>query len=314
MQYYQEQIALGSKTGLSIVSTAESSQVGLLYNELWRSIFMFERQFSRFLPGSELSMLNRNAGAKQVISSEFREILLAASRLAQETGGLYNPFILPALQASGYSHSRVPGHEQDAVDDHSKKAVTSIDKLEVGDDWARIPYGTAIDLGGCGKGYLADQLRSQLPEIVTGYWLSFGGDIVVGGNDEQGQAWTVNIEAADDPGKNIGTIMSSSACGVATSGTTVHKGKKARKSWHHIIDPRTRQPAETDVLLATVCHDSALYADVLASCAVILGSQQGIPFLKQHAVKSAVLQCQSRDGTTRTMHFGNAIINDNHHA
>lgn len=314
MQHYQEAVALGSKTGISLVSDVASAQIETLYRELWKTIFLFERQFSRFLPGSELSAFNRNAGTKQVVSPEFHELLIAARDISHDTSGLYNPFILPALQASGYVRSRVPGHEQDVVDDHSHKAVTTIDRLEIGDDWARIPYGTALDLGGCGKGYLADLLRRKLPNIVTGYWLSFGGDIAVGGQDDHGQPWTITIQLADSPAKSVGALTISAACGIATSGTTVHHGEKAGKTWHHLIDPRTRQPAETDVLLATVCDQSALRADVLASCAVILGSKQGISFLKQQGVSAAVLQCRTEKGNSRLLYFGNGIIMGTDHA
>lgn len=314
MQYYQECVALGSKTGISLVSDGFSAQIEALYQELWREVFRFERRFSRFLPGSELSMFNRNAGTKQPISSELHDILLAAHDIAIKTDGLYNPFVLPALQAAGYVHSRVPGHEQDEVDDHSHKSVTTIDRLEIGDDWARIPYGTAIDLGGCGKGYLADQLRSKLPESINGYWLSFGGDIAIGGQDDHRQPWTVTIQSANNPTNDIGTFKTSAACGIATSGTTVHHGKKAGEPWHHIIDPRTSKSAKTDVLLATVCDESTLRADVLASCAVILGSEQSMQFLKKQGVKAAILQLQAANKETHIEHFGNGIMVDTAHA
>ncbi len=259
-------------------------------------------------------MFNRNAGSKQVISPAFHDILLAAQAMALKTDGLYNPFVLPALQASGYVHSRVPGREQDTVDDHSRKSVTSIDRLEIEDNWARIPYGTALDLGGCGKGYLADQLRRDLPDIITGYWLSFGGDIAIGGNDEHKESWSVGIQSAVDQTKNIGTFTISRHCGVATSGITVHHGTKQGRQWHHLIDPRTRQPAETDILLATICDDSVLRADVLASCAVILGSDHCVPFLKRQGVRAAVMQCRSDKKVPRLLRFGNGIMIENNYA
>lgn len=128
-----------------------------------------------------------------------------------------------------------------------------------------------MDLGGCGKGYLADQLRDTLPDTITGYWLSFGGDIAAGGRDQQEEPWQIGIQSAYGGTENIGMFTVAASCGVATSGTTVQRGRNNGRAWHHIIDPRTLQPAKTDVLLATVCDRSALRADVLASCAVIPG-------------------------------------------
>ncbi len=299
---------------MSLVSSASPEQVAQLYQALWRDIFIFERRFSRFLPGSELSLLNRNAGAKHGVSPEFRLLLVAARDSAQQSGGLYNPFILPALQAAGYRHSRVPGHEHDTVDDHSHKVIATIDQLEIGDDWVRIPYGTALDLGGCGKGYLATQLQRSLPDYITGYWLSLGGDIAVGGHDAHGEPWAVGVQNADPQATDVGTLVVTEPCGIATSGTTVHKGKTAGKTWHHLVDPRTNAPAKTDVELATVCDPSPLRADVLASCAIILGSERGIQFLQEQNVRAAVLQCAPHRGRPRVLYFGSGIIMDSIYA
>jgi FAD:protein FMN transferase len=311
VQYYQESVALGSKTGLSLVSRLPNEQIEPMFQRLWRAIFTFERRFSRFLPNSELSIFNRKAGFKQSVSPEFRELLIWTSQIAQETQGLFNPFVLPAVQSAGYLHSRVPGHESDITDDHSNKSVVPADDLSIGDDWAQIPIGTALDLGGCGKGYLAEQLQLEIPASVTGYWLSLGGDMAIGGRDPKNRAWKVSIESADDKSKNIGTLTASRSCGIATSGTTVLTGTKDGKPWHHLIDPRTHKPAETDVLLATVYDKSPFRADVLASCAVILGKEKGLQFLKDQKVQAAVLQTRSQAGNTSVVHFGNAIIIDN---
>lgn len=300
-------------TGLSLISDAPATAIEHLYRELWKAIFVFERRYSRFLPDSELSTLNRNAGMKQYISSDFRDLLVTARDMAFQTDGMYNPFVLPAVQATGYRHSRVPGRENDVIDDHANKTVASIDRLEIGDNWARIPYGTALDLGGIGKGYLAERLRDRLPDLVTGYWLSLGGDIAVGGNDTNGQPWKVMIESADNQIDERDNFIVATPCGVATSGTTVHRGTTAGRNWHHIIDPRTRKPAKTDVLLASVQHASPLMADVLASCAVILGSKHAVTYLKLHGVKAAVLQCKTNN-QTHTISFGHTLTRDVVHA
>ena len=246
---------------------------------------------------------------KNFISVEMKHLLMAASSMANQTDGLFNPFVLPAIQKAGYYYSRVPGHEKDLVDDHSDKAVVTIDRLEIGDNWAKIPYGTAIDFGGCGKGYLADQLRKSLPGTISGYWFSFGGDIALGGVDASDRPWNISVQSADDSSKNIATLSLPGVRGIATSGITVHQGRHAGKHWHHIIDPRTHLPADTDVLLATVCdNDSTLRADVLASCAVILGSNKGMRFLKKAGIASALLQFRNFKGETEMRSFGNGIL------
>ena len=311
MQYYQEQVALGSIIHLNLVSDASSTKINALYQQLWQTIFRFERSFSRFLVSSELSTFNRNAGIKQAVSVEFKNLLLAAKGLSLSTDGLYNPFILPVLQLSGYTHSMVKGCENDTQDDHSLKNVVDIKFLEIGDNWANIPYRTALDMGGCGKGYLADMLATSMLEDVQGYWLSLGGDIVYGGTNDQGLAWKIDIQKADKQHliSNIGWIetVSNQDRAVATSGIIARRGLKQGTNWHHIIDPRTLKPAKTDILLATINAKSALRADVLATCAVILGTGAAPSFLKQQGISNFLLQAYSKKKGHFLIHNGSDI-------
>ncbi len=312
MQYYQEQIALGSNIQLSVVLETNDNSVEDLYAQLWHKIFNFEKRFSRFLPASELSKLNRMAGTRTKISAEMRDILTAAKQMSIQSQGLFNPFILPALQSSGYLKSLVKGHQDDTVDDHSYKSVASIDELTIGEDWVEMPYRTAIDLGGCGKGYLADLLAAEVKDKVEGYWFSLGGDIVCGGTDINGNNWTIAIQDgfSEDDTQVIGHVHvpTQDKYAIATSGTTARRGHNRQEAWHHIINPLTLKPAQTDTLLATVCSDhSALLADVLASCAVILGSKKGPAYLKRQGISQALLQCKSENNKEFTIKFGETI-------
>lgn len=306
-EYTQAQVALGSEVTLSLVTSDSQKRVDTLFQKLWKQIFYFERQFSRFLPHSELSAFNRTAGLKQPISSAFCGILLAARRLGEETGGLYNPFILPALQNAGYDHSLVQGYEKDPQDDYSHLGVPEVNRLEIHDTWARIPYGSALDLGGCGKGYLADQLAEVIEPLVTGYWLSLGGDVVASGTNAKGKQWEIGIQQATGGGiSDIGLlVMPANGRGaVATSGVLTRRGTKQGRQWHHIIDPRTLRPSQTDIRLATVYNASALRADVLASCAVIVGSAHAIAFLADHDCPSALIQYELADRSLGLLHKG----------
>lgn len=303
----QTRLALGGDVTLGLITNMPSSQTKDLFNLLWKKIFQFESRFSRFLISSELTILNRSAGIKTNISPEFRELLISAQKQAVQTGGLYNPFITPALQRVGYIKSALAGYEHDKQVDYTDCKIVGIERLIIGDNWALIPYGTAIDLGGCGKGYLADKLAYILSDYdIVGYWLSMGGDIVVKGHDENGDELTLAVQDADNLGSTTDWVIECPIDGVAvaTSGTFRRQDQNIPHSWHHIIDPNTKKPAITDIRLATVCADSGIDADVLASCAVILGSKKAPDYLKSHGVKSALLQCIDNNGDSFNIKFG----------
>lgn len=308
--HHQSKLALGSDTTIVLVSDLPSTFVDDLFVQIWLKIFTFERQFSRFLPSSELSMFNKNAGIAMPISTEFSRLLLTAKLMSQKTNGLYNPFILPALQKAGYYKSFVNKYGQDQVDDYSHRAVATIDKLHVAELEATIPANTALDLGGIGKGYLADQL-ANIPELskIHGYWISLGGDVIGGGLNEAGQQWRVDIQNAQDSNKTLKTVFEpeTNTFSIATSGTITRRDDSAKKPWHHIIDPITLRPAETDVLLATVVAKSAVEADVFASCAVILGSGKAPEFLKAQGIESYMLQTSRVDSQQVIIKQGNFV-------
>lgn len=307
----QTKQALGGDITLSIVTSLAPEVTNLMFDELWRQVYVFEKRFSRFLPMSELSVFNRAAGMKTLVSPEFKKLLASAKELGIKTSSLYNPFILPALQRAGYIQSATPGYENDAQEDHSHKQVVTVEHLAIGDAWASIPYGTALDMGGCGKGYLADQLGQSLRDQagIEGYWLSLGGDVSTWGHDAFGKNILLGIQDAEDLDSNTDWVINCSGghTGIATSGTFRRQNQNDGKSWHHIIDPISLSPAVTDIRLATVCAGSALEADVLASCAIILGSEKAPAFLKKHGATAALLQCTDNMGENLDIKFGSMI-------
>lgn len=314
--YEDTKMALGSDVTIHFVTQSNREYANKILNNAWRFIYKFERQFSRFLPQSELSVFNRSAGLKQPITREFKDILTSAKAMSQMTGGLYNPFILPALQRSGYLKSAAPGYENDTVDDHRTKKVVPSTKLEIGKDWARIPYGTALDLGGCGKGYLAEKLRAIFSDSkISGYWISLGGDVATFGHDENNKPWIINIQDAENLSNRLSKFIEcpEENFAIATSGTFRRKGQHTNKSWHHIIDPISLKPATTDIKLATICGMDALTTDVLASCAVIVGSKKARDYIKNFKVDDYILQfSKTLNGPANFLYSGKHLKNTKH--
>lgn len=290
MKYYQSNIALGTKAEITLVSKEHQNIEELLRN-LWLSIFKFEKRFSRFLPDSELSFFNKNAGTQQKISAEFIDILQESKIMAERTKGIFNPFILPNLQKAGYKNTMLKEHKNDDFLDFSSRKLASYTQLIIGKDWAQIPYGSAIDLGGIGKGYLLDRLAEIIEKTIDNYWVSLGGDVIAKGKNESGKPWVINVQKANASGP-IAYIenLSMQRLAATTSGIDTRKGVNKGKNWHHIIDPRTNLPSVSDVVVSTVCNSSAVKADVLAKVAVIVGSTEAKNTYSSLKIKDYLMQ------------------------
>jgi thiamine biosynthesis lipoprotein len=171
--------------------------------------------------------------------------------------------------------------------DYAARKMTNHTELDLGEDWARIPANTAIDAGGIGKGYLADRLAERLREKTENYCLSLGGDMAIGGVDENG-SWTIDIQSAQDRSADIAVFSGQRpSYGIATSGILREKNNTAQV---HLIDPRTGAPAPASKNICTVAAPNAVTADVMASCILIDGRNLAESLIEKELIDAVLLQ------------------------
>ena len=302
MRLQQAGSGLGSDILLTII-VKEEATARPIFQALWASIHGFERRFSRFIPNSELSFVNKQAGTKTAISPAFRDLLIVSQHYSQQTSGIYNPLVLPALQQVGYVGSW-PAVEsiEPGLDYRQRQPTTQTSEIKITDTMVRLPSDSAFDSGGIGKGYLLDQLADLLDtKHVKHYWLSLGGDIICAGFNSEDQPWKVAVARADSSGNSVQTIVNNSGerLAIATSGITKRRGS----NWHHIIDPRSGKPAVTEVLTATVTAASGVAADIYAKYLVILGASVTQELLDQQRIAGALLQIR-HTGSMQTKVYG----------
>jgi thiamine biosynthesis lipoprotein len=219
----------------------------------------FERALTRFDTRSELSRFNAAAGARVPVSSLLGELLRVCLDAHALSDGLVNAACLPALVAAGYDRSitavlRHPGFRGRAT---ARPPVPHLPEvLEVGAGWARLAPGCAVDLGGVGKGWLADRLCERFDNAA----INLGGDVRTRGEGPESVGWAVAL--CD------GCLVTVTDAGVATSGIT----GRCWSGGHHLIDPRTALPARTDITAVSVVAENALRAEVLAKSACLVGA------------------------------------------
>lgn len=281
--------ALGSDILLTVIVNNQA-KANDMFTLLWSQINSFEQQFSRFIDGNELSQFNAHSGDLNEVEPAFFKLLEVSKEYLQKTDGLFSPFVLPVLQREGYTGSwPTPEVFNSSLDYRDRTKTTGAEDLEISDGKAKIPFDTAIEFGGIGKGYLLDQLADLLEtQHVKDYWLSLGGDIICNGFNLERAEWKVGVAKSDEETKSAGHILNKTGkrLAIATSGITKRKGQ----DWNHIIDPRTGRSSQTDTLTATVALPSATAADVYAKCLVILGSKQSADFAKTHDIDSYLCQ------------------------
>lgn len=247
-------------------------------------------RLTRFSDTSHLSRLNSAAEASVPVRPTLAAALDWAKLAEQRSEGVVDSTLLDARLAA---ESGTPLAPQSASADWTWNVLAQGRTSEV----RRAP-GVRIDLDGTAKGWVADRAADLLARW-PGVAVDADGDISV--RADRGVEWLIDVadprlEAGGHEPPPLTTLRLrggtswSASYGVATSGTSVHRWQLANgRTAHHLIDRRTRQPAQTDVIQATVVAPSAREAEMIAKSAVILGSREALRFLAQSAALAAIL-------------------------
>jgi FAD:protein FMN transferase len=237
-----------------------------------------EQRFSRFLPVSELSELNRSAGEWLQVSDDLMDMLQLSTKYYTETNGIFDPSILSDLKQIGYDRSmdeiRAGGVSlaAPAPDRTSRPAFHEI-SFDLAVHRVRLPRGMEIDLGGIAKGWIVEKATQVLHGYVEVCGVSAGGDILFIGHPLDGMDWDVYLEDPRSPTEMLAQLHLPAGA-VATSSTMKRMWNQGEKVRHHLIDPRTGDSAKTDWLSVTVISPSVVEAEVYAKATLIGGEKE----------------------------------------
>jgi thiamine biosynthesis lipoprotein len=243
-----------------------------------------EQRFSRFLPASEVTELNRSSGGWLQVSADLMDMLQLAVKFHRETNGIFDPSILADLKRVGYDKSmdeiRKHGSQTSAPESKrtSQPAFEEID-LDPRERRVRLPRGLEIDLTGIAKGWIVEKAAQLLHQYVPVCGVSAGGDILFIGRPSDGMDWDVYLEDPRDPSQMLAQLHIPSGA-VATSTVMKRSWRQGDTIRHHLIDPRTGEPAKTEWLSVTVIWPDILAADVLAKALLIGGRSTAASLLQ----------------------------------
>lgn len=254
----------------------------------------WEQVLSRFRSDSELSQLNLNAGRSVPVGQTLWDVYQASLEAENLTDGLVSPLILDALIRVGYDRSfdQLQDNRPGFILDFEAAAFSLADIQADGSSRSLcLPKGARLDFGGVAKGWAAHQALERLgragPALVDA-----GGDIAVSRERVNGEAWAIGVADPFRPESHL-EILYLERGGVATSGKDYHRWMVDGVPQHHIIDPRTGLPAETDVFTATVIAPTVMQAEAMAKMVMIAGSQTGLARLDADPELAGLLVLES---------------------
>jgi FAD:protein FMN transferase len=247
----------------------DSRALNAIAADLVAMLAAVDRAASRFRPDSELSRANRRAGTPVAVDRLLARLVADSLATAEQTHGIVDPTIGAALVHWGYDRDIRELADGDEVRPPPPPVCWRDVRFDRENVLLTVPRGAMLDLGATAKAATADraahelQARYGVPVLVE-----LGGDLAVAGEVPGG--WVVGV--AEREGADGQAVILRSG-GMATSTTTIRRWQRRGEPAHHIIDPRTGNPATGCWRTATVVASSALTANAASTAAIVLGGE-----------------------------------------
>lgn len=235
-------------------------------------------------PGSEILQVNKQAGEGPVaVSPDTFFVVEKALEYARLTDGKFDPTVEPlvSLWRIGFPDARVPKPAEIA----SAVKLVGYENVQLDPDKRTIflpKRGMGLDLGAIAKGYAADEAQAILLKFgVRNALISIGGNIYAMGRKPDGSKWRVGVQdPLDERGTYMGIVDAEDET-LVTSGAYERFLEVDGKRYHHILDPDSGYPAETDLLSTTIVSKKSIDADALSTSLFILGRDKALEFIKR---------------------------------
>ena len=232
----------------------------------------YEERFSRFRPDSELTRLNESPRERVHVGAELAGLLARSLEYARISGGLFDPIVLDDLLMLGYDRTfeevRVRAHKNVATLEAPRFRWPDV-LVDAGRREVTRPCGARVDLGGIAKGAAVDAAMAELSGY-PGALVDIGGDMRVRGRPADADFWIIAVEDGQSDDGTLGYIRLRDGA-VATSSLRKRRWVHNGETVHHIIDPRSGQPARSNVLQCSVIADTTEHAEVAAKVGFIRG-------------------------------------------
>jgi len=280
----------GSECTVIVADAARPDEAAAAAAAARRRLLEWHEQFSRFARESELTRLNDAPAVTVPVTALMRRVVQASVQAACATAGLVDPTLVGEIERAGYDRHLEPDGlplvEALAAAPARSIATTSADaawrSIQVDRSAGTVsrPPGVRLDLGGIAKGVFADELAALLVGHDA-FVVDCGGDMRLGGMARQDR----EVHVASPFDDSMVHTFEIARGAVATSGI-------GRRGWwradgrpaHHLLDPRTGEPAFTGVVQATAVAPTATEAEMLSKAALLSGPAGAARWLTQGGV------------------------------
>jgi FAD:protein FMN transferase len=242
-----------------------------------------EALMTTWRPDSDVSKINTAAGKAPVkVGDETFEVIKESVHTSEISEGTFDitfhtlhglwkfdEDLDPHPPADKDIKARLPfvGYRNIKLDESKKTVMLMKDRTQIG-------------LGGIAKGYAVDKAAAVLSRAgLTSFFVQAGGDLYAKGKKADGTDWQAGVRDPRGKESQFFAKLPLTDHAFSTAGDYERSYVVGGKRYHHIIDPRTGQPA-TACRSVTIWAPTALLADEIDDAVFILGPEKGLKLVE----------------------------------
>jgi thiamine biosynthesis lipoprotein len=315
MTYTEEQVFMNTIIRLQIISSKGTVFTKNKAREVFAVFNDVVHKFSRFNPNSELSRLNESTPQAFKASDELFKMVKLSLVLNKQCQGCYDPTLIDVLESYGYD---------------KKQDFTKLDKpffykeleelvklrkspkeiiLDEKSKTIKLQQGQRLDLGSIAKGFAVDLAYDLLKKEFDQFLINAGGDVRVGGVNEQGLPWKIMLYKSPLPNQAIqrsfekGSSEFLGSVELEPGSSIAGSGGWARRvgAFHHLINPNDGLPINS-ISQTYVIAPTAMEADAYATFLFVEGPQ-ALPKLEESNISGLLIDFQGTISKSKEFNY-----------
>lgn len=288
----EERVLMGTQVIVKVVGN-DRERLQTAINAAFDEVFRLERLMSNFMPDTELSRINQQAGVAPVgVSRELFSVIERSISFSELSGGAFDISFASVGKLWNFRNAVLP--TSDAV--KAKLPYVDYRKIQLDEERTTVFLPSRemeIGLGGIGKGYAMDRAMAVLNRHgVHHAMVMAGGDTLIRGKNGS-DLWRVGLRDPDNTNAILAVLPLEDQA-ISTSGDYERFFIKDGVRYHHILDTKTGYPASL-CRSVTVLAPDATTSDALSTSVFVLGPQRGLALIERLENVEAIII--DRNGT-----------------
>ncbi len=254
--------------------------------------------FSDYIDSSELNRLNATSGENRYVpvSAALFDILQYSLAAAKISGGSFDISMGPVVKLWRKARKEKVMPDRDSLKNAMNKVGYQYIHLNMNQRsvWLE-KKGMLLDLGGLGKGYVAQAaLHVIQSKGFKSAMVNAGGNLAIGEASPGRKGWRIGITVPEEKDDLMPRLLLLKNTSVATSGDIYQHLDINGKRYSHIIDPKTGLGITSQRNVTVIAKDGAI-SDWLATACSILSEKKSFKLIKKFP-GAALLISEIKDG------------------